>query len=159
MNIVKEPTLLWGQWECLGYEQALGGARGWAAQLHIFKRGRGSSQFPRFFSPGDRGEVSLLKRSIWWNARPARLAVRPHLFHYGRRDEGGSVGTWSKSSLSEELIGSLQAQYGGAQRRRRRVDLGDYQGVTSPWGALLFKQFLGDWLLVRAFHFHFSFDA
>ena len=45
----------------------------------------------------------------------------------------------TEGSLSNELMRSLQAQHGGAQRRRRRVDL---QGEQAPEGLGFFNSFL-----------------
>jgi len=44
-----------------------------------------------------------------------------------------------EGSLSNELMRSLQAQHGGAQRRRRRVDL---QGEQAPEGLGFLNSFL-----------------
>ena len=87
---------------------------------YTFPRGGRGSKFHDFSHQG--GGASAQKIHLT-ECSTREVCGAAHLFHHGRRDEGGSVGTGSTSRLSEELMGSLQAQYGGARRRRRRVDL------------------------------------
>ena len=114
-------------------------------------------------SPGPGRRCLCSAASFTQNLKTARLARRPHLFPSWRRSGGSSADTGLRVSGWMELRRSLQAQYGGAQRRWRREDLGrdgvggrrNASGIASPWGALFLKAISSRLIVSMDLYFHF----
>ena len=85
--------------------------------------------------------------------RGLRCGPTSSIMRGGMRAARWAPGT--EGSLSNELMRSLQAQHGGAQRRRRRVDL---QGEQAPEG-LGFLTVSGRLIVSTGHYFHFLCQA